>query len=58
MILLQEAKKQWKSIFKDDPIVIGKDGSVQNGRHRVLASKVLAEVGYDTNWGWVETAYE
>ena len=45
----------YTSIFKDDPIVYGEGGKVENGRHRVIVQRVLNRVGYNTNWGWVES---
>lgn len=53
--IVMSSRLAYTNIFKDDPIVYGRDGKVENGRHRVIAEKVLKEVGYDANWDWIET---
>ena len=55
---VMSSKLAYESIFNNDPIIISTEGKVENGRHRMIAKKVLDEIGFDTKWDWVKTETE
>ncbi len=48
----------YENIFADNPIVKGKNGQVENGRHRVACMTSLAKSNYSVIHPWIKIKYE
>ncbi len=56
--IVMDTQIVYESIFENDPIAYGRNGKVENGRHRVAVLRSFEKCGYIQNRPWVKSVTE
>lgn len=56
--IVMDTQLVYENIFENDQIVYGKNGKVENGRHRVAVLRSFEKCGYHQNRPWIKSTKE